>query len=87
MENVTIRRQVTLELTNEQYGLKDRYRETGLAKDLNLDFQRFLNADAATPNSVREKMRVVRQDLGDAVWDEMKFVETVDLVIREFYQV
>lgn len=87
MENVTFTRQVKLELTWEQYGLLPRYEETNLAQDINSDFQRYLHDNPTSPNAAKEKMWALCVTLGDAVGDEMKFFETVQSVVREFYQV
>lgn len=87
MQNVTIQRQAILSLTNEQYGLYHVNGHENLSRDINAEFTYALHTNRLSPNAVKDQMNALRISLGAAVADEVKFVETVNAVIREFYQI
>ena len=85
MDNVMVQRQAILSLTNEQYGLSRVHAHAGLSMDINREFEHALHTNRMSPNKVRDQMRILKESLGEAVSNELRFVDTVNEVIRQFY--
>jgi hypothetical protein len=87
MKNVIIQKQSILALRNDQNGQSPVHTHQWLCMDINREFEYALHTNRMSPNAVKNTMRLLKEGLGMALLDEMKFWETVNAVIREFYEI